>query len=114
MKRLAFKFLIGFAALTFGLGAVWIKIIVPFVSSPVSDTSITRVQDANLRSVSTDSNNPGAVVIRFRGFEPAKDWIANFEIAMRLGDQSHMSVFAEATDLISVQWRGNEIENLRN
>jgi hypothetical protein len=76
MKKLSFKFAIAFLALILGIIVVWASgiyqvIFIPSIDLPTPEVT-TQQKEIQEKS--------GEVLLRFKNFEPAKGWIANFEI----------------------------------
>jgi hypothetical protein len=80
MYRIIVKALVIFGALMTGIGAVWIIGLGRHEYNPIDESALSR--DVSLIDVprTPSSDEAGKLVIRFKGFEQRKDWVAIFEI----------------------------------
>ena len=79
MKKLSLKFAVGFLALVIGIAIVGASGILQVLFPQPAQTSLSTAKETTLASPPTNEES-GKIVLRFKGFELLKGWIANFEI----------------------------------
>lgn len=80
MKRFSLKFLAGLLTLIVGVFVVWAGGIVQMLFPQDTQTPISAKVNEKVLASPPANGESGKIVLRFKGFELGKDWIANFEI----------------------------------
>jgi hypothetical protein len=80
MKKLSLKIAVGISALVIGIAIVWASGIIQLLSPTPARHSSSLSANVTLVASPPTSGEAGKIILRFKGFEPSKDWIANFDI----------------------------------
>jgi len=81
MKRFNLKFAVGLLALVIGVVIVWASGIIQMLTPAPAKSSSSSTANETLEVASPTGEESNKIVIRFKGFELYKGWVAKFEIA---------------------------------
>jgi len=80
MKKFSLKFVAGLLALVIGVFVVWASGILQVLFPQPTQTAVSpTAKETTLASPPTNEES-GKIVLRFKGFELLKGWVANFEV----------------------------------
>jgi hypothetical protein len=80
MKKLSLKLTVGFLALVIGIVIAWASGIFQMLSPAPAKPSSSLPANTTRVALSPTNEESGKIILRFKGFELGKGWMANFEI----------------------------------
>jgi hypothetical protein len=80
VKKLILKIMACLLALVTGIAIVWASGVWQMLSSAPDITSVPTPVNVTLNAAPPTNDESGKIILRFKGFELSKEWIANFEV----------------------------------
>jgi len=80
MKKVSLKFVVGFLALVIGISIVWASGIIQMLAPATEKDASPSVANESLKAAPPKTDESDKLILRFKGFELYKGWVAKFEI----------------------------------
>lgn len=80
MKKISLKFAVGLLALVVGIAIVWANGVIQFLIPATEQKSSLSTANESLIATTPEGDQSGKVILKFKGFELYKGWVAKFEI----------------------------------